>query len=582
MRKIVVIPTYWSRPTNEKWQEGDAVYDHPTPIDQEGTLGRTLESMKILSNKDFVTVLLLCPTAEEILDEAYSRVKKIVDEVDNKIQTYIITPREMDLIKEIAKGVDLQQEAIDIMLLSGYANVRNMCIYVAYILGADSAILIDDDEIFENEDFIDIATEFIGGRLYGKTVDGIAGYYLNKYNKFYDDVDVVPWMTYWDRFGSKTLAFDTIIGSPPRIKPTPFAFGGAMVIHRNLFKVVPFDPQITRGEDIDYLINAQMYGFYFFLDRKLSIKHLPPKKSHPIWKRFREDIYRFLYEKQKIDTQYEVPNMNLVTPADFDPYPGNFLTDDLEDMIFKANVMLAMDYLSQGDIEAAKESMKNIYLSKYDSNKDQDVFGSLIKLQKNWRKLLKFSKRNMMQIRTIFEKCDVTAPEPKTITTHMKKATLEDIEQILKKVDFFKTLPVKSLELLAGIAQMQIYEKDENIVKIGDQNDTLYIIWSGSVRISKCNYENEEIILAKLEESDYFGENNLYNDKVFVNIFAREETTLITFSEQEILNLIKTYSDIGVELLILLNSKLGDKLENSNKRYIEAITKHSGILNEIE
>ena len=48
MRKVVVIPTYWSREKDEGWQEGDAVYDHPTPLDDEGTLRRTLESMKLL------------------------------------------------------------------------------------------------------------------------------------------------------------------------------------------------------------------------------------------------------------------------------------------------------------------------------------------------------------------------------------------------------------------------------------------------------------------------------------------------------------------------------------------------------
>lgn len=33
MRKTMVIPTYWCRRTGEAWREGDAVYDHPTPVD---------------------------------------------------------------------------------------------------------------------------------------------------------------------------------------------------------------------------------------------------------------------------------------------------------------------------------------------------------------------------------------------------------------------------------------------------------------------------------------------------------------------------------------------------------------------
>jgi len=43
-------------------------------------------------------------------------------------------------------------------------------------------------------------------------------------------------------------AFDKIIGTEPRLKETPFVFGGNMVIHRDLFSVIPFDPNVPRGE----------------------------------------------------------------------------------------------------------------------------------------------------------------------------------------------------------------------------------------------------------------------------------------------------------------------------------------------
>jgi len=66
----------------------------------------------------------------------------------------------------------------------------------------------------------------------------------------------------------------------------------------------------------------------------------------------REDIYRFIYEKSKIDSQYEVSNMRTVTAKDFSPYPGEFLTDELEDKIFKTNLLLALEYLANNEVEA--------------------------------------------------------------------------------------------------------------------------------------------------------------------------------------------------------------------------------------
>jgi len=332
MRTVVVVPTYWGRGKEIGFKEGDIVYDHATPIDAEGTLGRALESMKILKKKDFKLVILICPTNKEIEHKAEEKVRKIVKRVKLDVETYLFTRKTLKKIKKFGRNSKLKENILSLLSLEGYANVRNMCIFSSHILNSDITVLIDDDEVIENPDFMDIAREFIGKRVYGETVYGVAGYYLNKYGNYYDNVNMEPWMTYWNRFGSKSKAFDKIIGCGPRLKQTPFAFGGAMVIHKNLYQIVPFDPNIPRGEDIDYLINAKMFGFDFFLDNKLSIKHLPPQKTHSIWKRTREDIYRFIYEKSKIDSQYEVSNMRTVTAKDFSPYPGEFLTGELRNL----------------------------------------------------------------------------------------------------------------------------------------------------------------------------------------------------------------------------------------------------------
>jgi hypothetical protein len=47
MRLTVIIPSYWGRASNQPVNPEDAVYDHPTPLDHEGTLARALESIKL-------------------------------------------------------------------------------------------------------------------------------------------------------------------------------------------------------------------------------------------------------------------------------------------------------------------------------------------------------------------------------------------------------------------------------------------------------------------------------------------------------------------------------------------------------
>jgi len=563
----MVIPVYYSRPKSEGHQDGDSVYDHPTPIDEDGTLKRTLESIRIIKNQDFQLVILVSPTSEELTDRATEKVNKILSEVNLDIQTFIFTPAELEKIKALATKQDVDQSVIKLMNISGYANVRNMCIYTAYILGAEMAMLIDDDELFEKEDFVDLASQYIGGRLYGKTIDGVAGYYLNKYGNYYDDVDIEPWMTYWDRFGFKGKAFDKIIGQEPRIKLTPFAFGGAMIIHRNLFKTVPFDPNVTRGEDIDYLINAKMFGFHFFLDRELSIKHLPPKKTHPVWKRFREDIYRFLYEKAKIDSQRDLPNMNKVTSHDFDPYPGNFLTNELEDMIFKANIMLAMDYLSNGDIESAKQTMNNIYLSKYDAMPKFNVFDAFIELQKDWKNLLSFTKQYMIDIRAIMDMAEFGYVKKYDKKSELVSMSRDEMESILKSMAFFKNLEDDEINTLAAIAKMKEYPENTFIGKANEKVVRMRIIYKGVVRIQKETMSGDSVDLAILEKGDFFGESFDKNFTSYVDIIAEEDCELIEIEHADLVSLIESQPMLGIRILQMLNAKLSLKLKTLNERY---------------
>jgi hypothetical protein len=108
--------------------------------------------------------------------------------------------------------------------------------------------------------------------------------------------------------------------------PSPMALGGNMVFHRDLFTRVCFDPGITRGEDIDYLINARLEGFRWWFDPALTILHLPPRHLEtPTYQRTREDVLRFIYEREKLRLHGEIK------PAWLEPYPGALLGDDLEE-----------------------------------------------------------------------------------------------------------------------------------------------------------------------------------------------------------------------------------------------------------
>lgn len=390
MKVTMVIPSYWS---GEK--KGDVIYDHPTPLDSEGTLLRAIESINVLSDKDFKLVILAVADATAIEQQVENKVASIIESASAEV--LLFGPSKLKQIHELLISTG-KKEYTDLLKLSGYSNVRNMCIFIPHILGSEVAVLIDDDEVFEDPEYMHKAKEFIGKKIAGHEVNAVAGYYLQPDGDYHVKKRFRPWMKYWDQHDRMNEGFGKLIGSDPRLKETPFVFGGNMVIHRDLFTVVPFDPKVTRGEDIDFLINAKMFGFHFFLDNQLSIKHLPPSKAYPIWTQLREDIHRFIYERAKIEHQKAIAGMTMVSPEDFDPYPGCFLKPDLETKIENSSKLLSDEYLAQDDKGGSEEVLNNVMIAKTEAVPKYDPFLWLCELQKRWHELMRFTSQEEIRL----------------------------------------------------------------------------------------------------------------------------------------------------------------------------------------
>jgi glycosyltransferase involved in cell wall biosynthesis len=377
MKKVMVIPSYWGEKTT---------YDHPTLLEEEeGTLGRCLKSINILKEKDFILVIIGIPTSEDVAEKVEEKIAGIIKSARMPVETFLFSSSHLKKIKKILISSQ-KSEFLELLKLKGYSSIRNLGLVSGEIFGGEIIVFIDDDEVFEDPHFIEKAEEFIGK----EEVKAVAGYYLQPDGNYLLKKEVKPYMVYWNNLQKMNETFAKIIGSPPRLKPTPLVFGGNMIIHRDLYRVVPFDPSVPRGEDIDYLINARMFGFQFFLDNQLSIKHLPPPHSSPVWAQIRRDTRRFILERAKIDSQVPHSGMVRVKAEEFDPYPGAFLKGDLEDKIYKANQLLAIDYLREGKKKDCQEALNNILSIQ---SPEIDPFENLVSLQKRWQEMMSFLSR---------------------------------------------------------------------------------------------------------------------------------------------------------------------------------------------
>lgn len=392
MKTTMIIPSYWRREEALETKESDIIYDHPTPVDEDGTLARALESISTLHDKDFDLIIIAASNAPDVEKKVEQKVRDILSATPVDVPVYLFSHshlQNMHLCLKEAGG----EEYMHLLKLSGYSNIRNLCLFLPHVLDSEIAVLIDDDEIFEDPQFIRKAREFIGKTIDSDFIGAVAGYYLQPDGDWRLQHERKPWMKHWDKLDKMNEAFEQIIGHEPRLKQTPFVFGGNMIVHRDVFRLIPFDPIVTRGEDIDYLINMRMHGYKFFLDNTLAIKHLPPPKTHPTWKQLREDVFRFVRERAKLRSQEPLHGMVTVTAEELDPYPGAFLKDDLEQKIADACRILADIYRNDGNEEDAIETLCNIEIVRIEAAGKENSFRRFVELQRQWQKMMQLAGR---------------------------------------------------------------------------------------------------------------------------------------------------------------------------------------------
>jgi hypothetical protein len=321
MTTCVVIPTFWTRRGGHSSDRLVNVYDHPTPIDGESPLPDCLRSLLAVRGVGKV-VVLVATTDASIEHEAEDRVREIVDEFPD-LDALVFGPAELGSLHRRLEQLEFSDMVAGVSL-TGYGATRNAGLIAAATLGAEVAVFIDDDEVVSDHGFLETAVEGLGMKTPdGKALFAKTGYYVDAAGGHHLKDDAHWSDALWREADEYNRAMGAV-DAPPRVKPSTLAFGGCMALHRDMYCNVSFDPWVLRGEDVDYVINARMHGGDVFLDGAWHVMHLPPAGPSPAL-RFRQDVYRFIYEHRKLEFARSQIDLRRVTPASLRPYPGDFV-----------------------------------------------------------------------------------------------------------------------------------------------------------------------------------------------------------------------------------------------------------------
>ncbi len=311
----IIVPTYIRSDFPEGVKENNGLK----------ILKRALESLKELKKEGMVYIILpFCIEGEGInkgLDAEYhSTLMKELSDTFPFSRIILTTYNFKDLKEYISKKgfSDIAER----LMICGFPNIRNCGLILSQALGADVAIFLDNDEVINTPDFLNIALEGLFSSVNGWQMDGKGGFYISGSGELYERISQQWWQIFWKKGRLFEKVWKAMVEDKNRFVKSSIILGGNMAITRRLFEHVPFDPSISRGEDIDYMINARMAGFNILFDKQLKITHLHEERNMSYTKsELKLDIERFLYERQKV-----AGNKNLA----LDPYPGYFLKWDIK------------------------------------------------------------------------------------------------------------------------------------------------------------------------------------------------------------------------------------------------------------
>ena len=108
----------------------------------------------------------------------------------------------------------------------------------------------------------------------------------------------------------------------------------------------------------------------------------------------------------------------------------------------------------------------------------------------------------------------------------------------LKQVPIFKDFSDKDFQELEKLIHQRKYGIDQFVFKNRAPGEGMYIIMTGSVKITIGTRSGNENILAELGEGDFFGELALFDDEPrSANAIATQDSILLGFFTQDLMTL---------------------------------------------
>ena len=139
---------------------------------------------------------------------------------------------------------------------------------------------------------------------------------------------------------------------------------------------------------------------------------------------------------------------------------------------------------------------------------------------------------------------------------------MEKIE-LLQSVSIFWDLNEDELGHIADKMVAKHFENGNYIFLEDTEGEQCFFVLEGSVKVTRLSKDGREVILAMLNEGDFFGEMSLLDgESRSANVIALEKTKVLTLDRNDFIAVVNDYPQIAVQLL----KELARRLRKSDRQ----------------
>ena len=128
----------------------------------------------------------------------------------------------------------------------------------------------------------------------------------------------------------------------------------------------------------------------------------------------------------------------------------------------------------------------------------------------------------------------------------------------IERVPIFSNLSKDEMFEVAVMCSAKTYERGEMIYQAGDEGGTLYVVHTGSVKVSRISANGKEQVIRIAGPGEFMGELSLFSEKPMANYgVAAKKTTICLLRGEDLKDIMQDHPEIGFKLLNELSERLG-------------------------